>query len=443
MNVKRYIAEDVPSAVEKIRTELGRDAFILSTRKVRRKGVLDIFKKPLMEVMAAYEDKPAVPEKSEKAHQPLMPPSSSVWQQPAASAGAAAVAVNAYRQASGQPTAFDTEGSLRSFAAVRTAQAREENITPLYIEDARTGLPVNTATPPEDDTRLRSIEDKIDALASNFQNVAGKMQLGRANYRATYSAGVEKLLISLLDNEVHEEFAHKIAREVNEVVARQDEDPSEVMEQILKQYMGEPAPIKLKKFKRTIVLLTGPTGVGKTTTLAKLAAIYALNHHARVGIITTDTYRIAAVDQLKTYAEILEVPVSVSYSPEDIGDALSVHEDRDIVFIDTAGRSPSDRMHEAELTDIIKYADPDEVHLVISATTGFTGCLNIVNTYSYLRDYKLLFTKLDESPSWGTLLNMRFLSDRPVSYMAAGQNVPDDIEVAGNAKIIERLMGKS
>lgn len=401
--MKRYIAEDVTEAMEKIRAELGRDAFILNTRKIRRRGLVGFFRRPLVEVVAAYEP-PAPPAKDPAP--------------PVMEAGPAPNPPRAPR-----PSAPPETGGFRA----------------LGVQDVLTGgtVAIPHAAPAG---KIGALEDKIDSLAATVGTLVGKLQT-KNEYRQGYPPEIEPLVLSLLENEVHEEFAHKIGREVADIIKKRGENPREVMEQILREYLGEPAPIKLKRYQRTVVIMVGPTGVGKTTTIAKLAAIYALNHHARVGIITTDTYRIAAVEQLKTYAEILEVPITVVYAPDEMPDALRAHEQRDIVFIDTAGKSPGDPTLKEEVVALLRASDADEVHLVLSATTGFTGCLNIVNAYSFLRDFKLLFTKMDETPAWGMLLNLKFLTDRSFSYMAAGQTVPDDIEVMNTRKVVDRLMG--
>ncbi len=433
MNVKRYLAENVADAMEQIRNELGRDAFILNTRKIRRKGLLGFIRKPLVEVVAAYEN----PSSGIPARLTAQANQSSMRQ--AAPVGAWVPPPNPDQDVLRfKDTALSTSATITPSFAPQTPLPTNDGFQPLF-QQIRTSEP--NAPRPEDAEKIQNLENKLDSLSTTLGNLVSKMQI-KGDYRASYPAEVEALLLALIENEVHEEFAHKVAREVSEIVSKQQEDCGEVMEQILKQYLGEVAPIKLKRFKRQVVLFVGPTGVGKTTTLAKLAAIYAINHHAKVGIITTDTYRIAAVEQLKTYAEILDVPISVAYSPSEVTDELKAHEDKDIVFIDTAGKSPNDRTHEAEITQLIKASQADEVHLVLSATTSFAGCLNIINTYSFLRDFKLLFTKMDETSTWGTILNLKFLSDKPMSYMASGQNVPDDIEVANSRKIIQRLMGR-
>jgi flagellar biosynthesis protein FlhF len=445
-----------------IKQELGVDALILSQRNIRQKGFAGRFKKPQVEVVAAYEtpaeiptnalprlrvtppgmslprlttppEIPQVPNFSLKADrvpdaldklssdaltQPFPPPPPLTPQRTAASAYNRAA--QPFRADFPQPPGGTEDDGFRQLD-VPPAAPQERVIH----------------RPPEE-KQISALENKIDELSSSLNALAGTIR--HSHDARSYSPDVEALLLSLLENETHEEFAHKLAREVSDIVKKQQASPNEVMEQLLRQYIGQAEPIKLKRFKRTVVLLIGPTGVGKTTTLAKLAAIYSINHHAKVGVITTDTYRIAAVEQLKTYAQILEIPLTIVYSPDEMSDALREHEDKDIVFIDTAGKSPSDHAHEEEVKDLIRHSDCDEVHLVLSATTSFTGLLNILNAYSFLSDFRLIITKLDETPTWGALLNARFLTDRPISYTAIGQNVPDDIEVADVRKIVARLM---
>jgi flagellar biosynthesis protein FlhF len=462
------VADTMPEAMEQIKRELGRDALILSQRAVPKKGLKRLWTKPQVEVIAAYEAPPAEPLSGPLPKILATPPG--VYKRPPRPAAepparSAELSVKAERAlealdrlSSGafapptskppvqQPYPPLTAPQTASQAYAKAAQPfpsappskEDDGFRQLEIPEARPHERVIHKYSDARDGQLSALENKIDELSSSLNTLAGTIR--HSHDARSYSPDIEALLLSLLENETHEEFAHKLAREVSEIVKKQQADPNEVMEQLLRQYIGQAEPIKLKRFKRTVVLLIGPTGVGKTTTLAKLAAIYSINHHAKVGVITTDTYRIAAVEQLKTYAQILEIPLTIVYAPEEIGDALREHEDKDIVFVDTAGKSPSDRTHEDEVKDLIRHSDCDEVHLVLSATTSFTGLLNILNAYSFLSDFKLIITKLDETPTWGTLLNARFLSDRPISYTAIGQNVPDDIEVADVRKIVARLM---
>jgi flagellar biosynthesis protein FlhF len=186
-------------------------------------------------------------------------------------------------------------------------------------------------------------------------------------------------------------------------------------------------------------LFLGPTGVGKTTTLAKIAANYSLNHKKKIGLITADTYRIAAVEQLKTYAEILNLPVSVIYTPDEIHEAILEHQDKELILIDTAGRSHKNAEQFSELKMLVAAAEADEVYLVLNSSMGPRACREILNHYSFLKEYKLLFTKLDEALVPGIIINVRYATGRPLSYTTAGQSVPDDIEVANTAQIVKSI----
>ena len=188
-------------------------------------------------------------------------------------------------------------------------------------------------------------------------------------------------------------------------------------------------------------MFIGPTGVGKTTTLAKIAANYLLNSKKKVGLITTDTYRIAAVEQLKTYAEILGLPLSIVYSPNEIVDAIAQYSDKDIVLIDTAGRSHNNKAQMEEISAWIEASRADEVYLLVSMTTSNRNLRELVKNYSFLKNYKILLTKFDESPVVGMIINIRLLTGMKLSYITTGQNVPDDIEVADIDKILRTLLG--
>ena len=220
----------------------------------------------------------------------------------------------------------------------------------------------------------------------------------------------EKFYNTLLKNEIENEFAEKIMTEVEEKTEDKsnENETAEVMRDMISEMLGKPETIRLREDgKPTVVVFVGPTGVGKTTTLAKVAANYTLNHKKHVGLITADTYRIAAVDQLKTYAEILSIPVSVVYSPSEIKTAIEEFSDKEVIFIDTPGRSVKEKDQFDELKLLIENANADEVCLVLSSTTSVNNCKELINHYSFLEDYKLIFTKLDETPVVGVILNTR------------------------------------
>jgi flagellar biosynthesis protein FlhF len=199
-------------------------------------------------------------------------------------------------------------------------------------------------------------------------------------------------------------------------------------------------PIQSVVGTRRIVALVGPTGVGKTTTVAKLAANFKLVHGVRVGLVTVDTYRIAAVEQLRTYAEIIDLPLSVVNDPSEMTRALDELGTVDLVFIDTAGRSPRDEVKIRELSEFLLQARPDEVHLVLSAVAGQRSLQAAVERFAMVQVDRLILTKLDEADSLGGVLAVLGLSSRPVSYLTTGQAVPDDIEPADRMRLARLIL---
>jgi flagellar biosynthesis protein FlhF len=189
------------------------------------------------------------------------------------------------------------------------------------------------------------------------------------------------------------------------------------------------------------VMLLGPTGVGKTTTIAKLAAIQALWEHKNVLLLTSDTYRIAAVDQLRTYAKILGVPIEVVFEVESFPEILAKHANADLVLLDTAGRGQRDRKSLGTCELLYNMFKPDAVHLVLSANMKYRDMRDVVKRMSIVPISHVIFTKLDETVSYGALFNVLKFLDRPVSFFTTGQNVPNDIEVASAARFVRFLTG--
>jgi len=191
--------------------------------------------------------------------------------------------------------------------------------------------------------------------------------------------------------------------------------------------------------KPRVIALVGPTGVGKTTTIAKLAADLKLNKKQRVGLVTMDTYRIAAVDQLRVYAEIIEVPLRTVLSAGEMHQAI-YGMDADVVLIDTAGRSQNDQPRLNELRAFLAAADADEVHLVISATASRRTAMTILNRFGPLGPNRLILTKLDEAETFGTILSFPAAGAAPFCFATTGQDVPDDIEPADPWRLAQRIL---
>lgn len=194
-------------------------------------------------------------------------------------------------------------------------------------------------------------------------------------------------------------------------------------------------------FQKKYVNVVGPTGVGKTTTLAKMAADCVLKHRKKVAFITTDTYRIAAIDQLKTYAKILDVPLEVCYNMEDFREAKKKFSAYDVVFIDTAGRNFRNPQYVKDLREIIDFDAEMETFLVLALTAKCADMKAIYEQFSLIHIDRFIFTKLDETSQYGAMFNLMTDYQIGVAYLTNGQNVPDDIMEASPEKIVNTLLG--
>lgn len=257
-----------------------------------------------------------------------------------------------------------------------------------------------------------------------------------------------------MPNDLFEAYTDLIEADVDEKTARELIDiletetpmasPSSIQERLRRLVLERVAttgPILVTTGQRRLVALVGPTGVGKTTTIAKLAANYRLREKKRVGLITVDTYRVAAVDQLRTYADIIDLPMEVVATPREMREAVARMTDLDLLLLDTAGRSPRDAVQIQELRSMIGEAQPDEVHLVLSSTAAAKSLTATAEKFAQVGATALLLTKLDEAMSLGHLLGLLRNCNLPVSYMTNGQNVPDDIAIAEAAPLADAILG--
>ncbi len=255
----------------------------------------------------------------------------------------------------------------------------------------------------------------------------------------------EKYYNLLLENDVDEKLTQKMMNIVQRQFSFSLENEKAIQNAIkvlIKEYLGTASTLEENMKKQSKIIFVGPTGVGKTTTLAKLAAKASVGMGKSVGLITADTYRIAAVEQLKTYSEILNIPIKVIYEPKEVVEAIEIYKDKDIILIDTAGRNHKVEEQLQEVKELIGYVEEPDVFLVVSALTAYKDIVSITRSYQFLDRYKLLFTKLDEATTLGNILNMRTLTGKPLSYFTTGQSVPDDIEIADAEKIANIIVGE-
>ncbi|HWI54174.1 MAG TPA: flagellar biosynthesis protein FlhF [Desulfobacteria bacterium] len=401
MRVKRYVAETLQDAMLKVKVDMGKDAVILHTRKFREGGFFGFFGKQMFEVTAAIEDAPA--QVSQKAPRQEKPVNKNLDTPPAKST------VN--NDSSIQESIVGTDSMIAAASDTQTDLHEE-------IQEMKSLL--------SEMINQMDVEEEVKALPKGFQ----------------------KYHQMLMENEVDEKLAKKILREILKKLPKEETADNDAiracLEQQILKLLKKPKPLYFKRqgLKQQAVALVGPTGVGKTTTIAKLAATFAIVDKKNVALITADTYRVAAVEQLKTYGEIIGIPVDVVFTPQELQEAIARHTDKDLILIDTAGRSHKNTEQMVELKSLLEVAEPSEIFLVLSASTRYKDMIEIVNRYSDIAINRLIFTKLDETSSYGAILNVISKTQKYLSYITVGQNVPDDIEVADPAKIVNMIMGE-
>ncbi|NMA84741.1 MAG: flagellar biosynthesis protein FlhF [Epulopiscium sp.] len=293
---------------------------------------------------------------------------------------------------------------------------------------------------------VQILESKIDHLEKLLHTVvdhtSNAFQHQKPIERKYKNKILEVFHQNLLNNEVETEVIEKILEGLDDFSEKDEGNINKLVGIVYNriiQWIGEPKALDLTEPSQIVFI--GPTGVGKTTTIAKIAAHHALKEKKTLGFITADTYRIAAVDQLKTYAEILDIPIEVVYGKEELTFALQCFQDKHGVIIDTAGRSHKNPNQFNELSELLGELPNKQVYLVLSLTTKYNDLQRILQMYTAMTDYHIILTKMDETTCLGNILNIRMLTSQPFSYLTNGQNVPEDIELLNPQKIAKILLG--
>jgi flagellar biosynthesis protein FlhF len=290
--------------------------------------------------------------------------------------------------------------------------------------------------------REAQLQEQLDAIRKMVET------LGRSalTARGDVPADLFQLYARLIDGEVDDEVARELICRLKERASPETlADPAASIRQ-LEQYVETDircaGPIRVTPGRQRVVALVGPTGVGKTTTIAKLAANFRLREGVKIGLITVDTYRIAAVEQLRTYAEIIDLPMQVVTGPSEMERALEALREQDLVLIDTAGRSPRDELRIQELKNLLAEARVDETHLVLSLTASLRSLVANVAKFAEASVNSLILTKLDEAVGMGSLVSVARKIPLPISYVTTGQDVPDDIEIARANRLARLVLGE-
>jgi flagellar biosynthesis protein FlhF len=286
----------------------------------------------------------------------------------------------------------------------------------------------------------QQLRDDMDEMKATLKTIADHFKYSKM---PSLPEPLRQAYTRLVNNDVDEREAADIVQSVygklnDAQLSSKNDTEKALLTEIARSLKTAAAPRSRSKACR-IVALVGPTGVGKTTTIAKLAAIGKLINRLDVGLISADTYRIGAIEQLRTFAGIADIPMEVVYKPREIAAAVKKFRHKDVVFIDTVGRSQKFSKDITELKKFLEAAAPDEIHLVVSSTTGRKTLSDVVEKFSSLKVNRLILSKMDEAESVGSLLNVMKDSQLPVSYITTGQNVPDDI-ITADAAMLARLV---
>ena len=413
MKLKTVTARTMPEAMALVRRELGSGAVILSTRQYKLGGFLGIGAQLVVEVIAA--DGTDIGRRNATA------------------------------------SAARRRGQLRPRRAAPTQAGAGDLIRRTY-DVARADLQAKQAAPPPPPAARPDDADDLAQEVRAVKHLVEQMTKQQQRQNAGQPDLPEKLFdqyLGLVRQEVTEELAVRIVEQVRADLDENDLDDAQAVQLAVQNAVADLIPtdqadVRLQRTDdggpRTVALI-GPTGVGKTTTIAKLAATFKLKHGKNVGLVTLDTYRIAAVEQLRTYANIIGLPLHVATTADELTSALSKMRGCDIVFIDTAGRSPKDDPKLEQLKTMISVANPHEVHLVLSSTCTQTVLLDAIERFSSIRADRIIFTKLDEAVSFGVLLNVVQRVNKRLSYVTTGQEVPHQIEPGQPQRLAKLVMG--
>ena len=407
MIIKKFTAPTITEALTKVREELGTDAIILKTRSEKQGGVFDFMGRRMVEVTAAIDDKQV----SENG------------------AGAA------IRNRRGSPV------------TPKEASQYPPQDSVAYEPPVKPPVSIKPGT-----VEVRDIESRvnIEKMLDDIKDLRRSMKVLADSSLEGEMAGLPSALAALLSSMKVSDMDDKIAKRVmrqllGELNGQEMSEPAVVKSKaidLLVSSLSEVSPIILTGAKPRMVAFVGPTGSGKTTTIAKLAADFTLNMEKNVSILTIDTKRVDAVGQLKAYCRILNIPLNITYTPDELPAVMPVVMKSDITLVDTPGSGPMDKPQMLEMVEFLQKIVPQEVHLVMSATTSLTEMKRIYENFSILKPNRILFTKLDETDCYGSVLSFAILVKQPVSYVTFGQNVPGDFAVADAAKLVEDTIRK-
>ncbi|MDR9745087.1 flagellar biosynthesis protein FlhF [Paenibacillus taichungensis] len=448
MRVKQYVVETMPEAMLQIRKDLGSDAVILSTKEIKVGGVLGMFRKKRIEVVAAVdkEEKKQTTNQVQNQFSPVP----------------RAFVPEAYRQtarsfvvASDESAASIAEKKVQEKATDATAVSESSKLGS-DMSNGRSSLSIEHKPRPQgaDFSGLTSASGQQEQandlqqgqLMSELQEL--KLMMTKLSKQGATADPLSEKFHALRERLMEQDIWPEVWESWFEVVqtnlSEKELDEVEAVQAVqleISHFLEKRIDVGILPTTR-IVYVAGPTGVGKTTTIAKLAAEQMFNKQRKVGFITSDTYRISAVEQLRTYASILNVPLEVVQSPGDTQRAISRLEECDLIFMDTAGRNYRNELLVSELQSLLAPVENSETFLVLSMTSKSSDMVQITEHFSKYGLDKVIFTKMDETGSCGPMFNLLHRFPLKLAYVANGQNVPDDLLKPDADSLTKQLLGE-
>lgn len=412
MEIKTFKAKTMQQALDLVRSELGPEAKVLHTRELNAGLVKRMLLGRQYEIAATQVERP----------QKVL--------------GVAGSQLEAAPSTSEASTTLEYSGGSRSSSPAtrreKVANQSEKELTTDYRQLYRENLR-------RADQRVAELQATIDRLEAE-RDTATTEHVAQAELPAQLFEVYSQLIEADIDPATARQLIEQV-RQDQSVDLKSTLALRARIARFIEEKLAVTGPIETGSSRPTIVALVGPTGVGKTTTIAKLAAEYRLKKNLRVGLITVDTYRIAAVDQLRTYAELIDLPMEIVSTPLEMRTAVENLVNCDLILLDTAGRSPRDETKITELQAVLAEAQPDEVQLVLSAVSSGPSLIATVERFASVGITSLTITKLDEAHSLGNVHTLTQTSGLPVSYVTNGQNVPDDIRVAEPRELAMAILG--
>ena len=421
MIIKKYVGKNESEATDEAKKELGGNIVVMNVRPVKKSGFLSLFQSQKIEVTVALEEEPERPVRTTLSPQkPKVQENRSSFDNSQRDTVISA-AVNATKVASAKEDNSAIEEKLDNLSSLL-----EKNI----LKNEK------DVVSPQNSKETKVVPENVDMSVKTSQNDISEETL----------SFIKLLYNTLIENEVDEIYVNQLTDEVEKISKPGlpfDYALANVYQKMVLKF-GKSDPIKDTEEKPVAEIFIGPTGVGKTTTIAKLASELTVSRKKKVALLTMDTYRIAAAEQLRTYASILEKPFRVIYSVDEMKQAAEDFREYDYIMVDTAGHSLKNEELIRDVENYIRALEDlmeCENYLVLSATTKYRDLIEISDAYSEMVAYKLIFTKMDETGAKGNLYNIRMHTGAPVAYITNGQNVPDDIAVFDAQKIVKNLLG--